>query len=185
MLSQKPRETREEILLTPLVSQAQSVWGHFMLPIAWGCGSSVSPAGTVLALFCEKPVFPTVSLVVLQGIGLSEVHHSLLSEGGRCAAQQEGASNSPQRSDTAAVSPAWPQAEEKGAFQEFKFSSASSIKQHKQRGTVLANVAFWCFAVYDAVVMLKQRTDWSLNLNLELDLCLTTRLCCSKAFGFH
>lgn len=119
----------------------------------------------------EKPVFPAVSLVVL-----SKVHPSLLSEGGRCAAQQEGASNSPQRSDTAAVSPAWPQAEEEGAFQEFKFSRASSIKQHKQRGTVLANEAFWCFAVYDAVVMLKQRTD---------RLCLTTHLCYSKAFGFH
>lgn len=168
-----------------LRSQTQSVWGHFMFPIARGCGSSVSPAGTVLALFFGKPVFPVVNLVVPQGVVLSEVHHSLLSEGGRCAAQQEGASNSPQRSDAAAVSPAWPQAEEEGAFQEFKFSSASSIMQHKQRGTILANVALWCSAVCGAVVMLKQRTDWSLNLNLELDLCLTVRLCYSKAFGFH
>lgn len=69
----------------------------------------------------------------------------LLSEkGGRGAAQQEGASNSPQRSDTAAVSPAWPQAEEEGAFQEFKFSSTSSIKQHNQRGTSSVTVVFWC-----------------------------------------
>lgn len=70
---------------------------------------------------------------------------TLLSEkGGRGAAQQEGASNSTQRSDTAAVSPAWPQAEEEGAFQEFKFSSTSSIKQHNQRGTSSASVVFWC-----------------------------------------
>ena len=156
-----------------------------MLPVAWRSGFSVSPAGIVLALFFKKPVFPAVTLVVPQGIVLSEVHRSLLSEGGRCAAQQEGASNSSQRSDTAAVSPAWPQAEEEGAFQEFNFSSASSIRQHKQRGTISASVAFWCFAVYDTVVMLKQRTDWSLNLNLELDLCLPTHLCYSKAFGLH
>lgn len=152
-----------------LKSQTRSVWGHFMLPVAHGCGCSVSPAGIVLAL---------KSQCFQQSIWLSslKVHPSLLSEGGRCAAHQEGASNSPQRSDTAAVSPAWPQAEEEGAFQEFKFSRASSVKQHKQRGTVLANEAFWCFAVYDAVVMLKQRTD---------RLCLTTHLCYSKAFGFH
>lgn len=149
------------------------------------CFLLLSPAGIVLTLFCEKPVFPADDLVVLQGIALSEVHHSLLSESGRCAAQQEGASNSPQRSDTAALSPAWPQAEEEGALQEFKFSSASSIKQHKQRGTISASVTFGCFVVCDVVETLKQRKPWSLNLNVEIDLCLTTHLCCNKAFGFH
>lgn len=89
-----------------LKSQTENVWDHFMLPIAQGCGTSVSPAGVTLTLFFEKPVFRAVNLVVLQDIVLSEVHRSLLSEGGRCAAQQEGAPNSPQRSDTAAVSPA-------------------------------------------------------------------------------
>lgn len=52
-----------------------------MLPIAQGCSSSVSSAGIVFALFFEKPVFPAVNLVVLQGIALIEVHRSLLSEG--------------------------------------------------------------------------------------------------------
>lgn len=33
-----------------LKSQTQSVWGHFMLAVAHGCGCSVSPAGIVLAL---------------------------------------------------------------------------------------------------------------------------------------
>lgn len=83
-----------------------SVWRHFILPVAWGSDSSVSPAGIVVTLFFEKPLFPAGNLVVLQGIIVSEVHHSLLSEDGGCAAEQEDAPNSPQRSDTAAVSPA-------------------------------------------------------------------------------
>lgn len=37
-----------------LKSQTMYVWGHFMLPIAQGGGSSVSPAGIVLTFFLWK-----------------------------------------------------------------------------------------------------------------------------------
>lgn len=55
-----------------LKSQTQSVWGHFNASSICSGLQLLSALLVLCLLFFEKPVFPVVNLIVLQGIVLSE-----------------------------------------------------------------------------------------------------------------